>query len=53
MAPKVFRAMSHAVLQVQLRGVKTWYLKPPPECWSACHGVMQVLVPVADKCSSN
>ena len=31
------------ILQVQVRGTKTWYLKPPPECWSACHGIMQVL----------
>ena len=28
--------------QVQLRGAKTWYLAPPPECWATCHGVMQV-----------
>ena len=28
--------------QAQLSGVKTWYLRPPPECWYACHGEMQV-----------
>jgi len=27
--------------QAQLKGVKTWYLKPPPECRSSCHGTMQ------------
>jgi len=27
--------------QAQVRGVKTWYLKPPPECWASCHGLMQ------------
>jgi histone arginine demethylase JMJD6 len=27
--------------QAQLSGIKTWYLKPPPECYWSCHGVMQ------------
>jgi len=25
----------------QISGVKTWYLKPPPECWWECHGTME------------
>ena len=24
--------------KVQLRGVKTWRLRSPPECWMSCHG---------------
>merc|ERR1711971_111302 len=24
--------------QAQLRGVKTWRLRSPPECWMSCHG---------------
>jgi hypothetical protein len=27
--------------QAQVRGVKTWYLRPPPECWAVCHGDME------------
>lgn len=27
--------------QVQLRGVKTWKLRSPPECWMSCHGEIQ------------
>jgi len=26
--------------QVQIRGSKTWYLKPPPECWLTCGGTI-------------
>jgi len=28
--------------QAQIRGVKTWYLDPPPECRWTCHGRMEV-----------
>ena len=31
-----------ALFQAQLSGVKTWYLRPPPECWTTCHREMQV-----------
>ena len=27
--------------QAQLSGVKTWYLKPPPECYWSCNGPME------------
>lgn len=27
--------------QAQISGVKTWYLRPPPECASSCHPTMQ------------
>ena len=30
--------------QVQLRGVKTWWLRSPPECWHSCHGVIETTV---------
>ena len=33
---------AQCLFQAQLRGIKTWYLRPPPECWTTCHGVMQV-----------
>jgi len=26
--------------QAQISGVKTWLLRPPPECWWQCHGDM-------------
>jgi len=28
--------------QAQIRGVKTWYLTPPPECRWSCHGTMEI-----------
>ena len=31
----------HKYHQAQISGVKTWYLRPPPECASSCHPTMQ------------
>jgi len=28
--------------QAQLAGTKTWYLRPPPECWWSCPGQIQI-----------
>jgi len=28
--------------QAQLAGIKTWYLKPPPECYWSCSGIMDI-----------
>ena len=30
--------------QAQIQGVKTWTLRPPPECWWQCHGDMSTTV---------
>ena len=30
--------------QAQISGVKTWLLRPPPECWWQCHGDMETTV---------
>ena len=32
----------------QISGVKTWYLKPPPECWWDCHGTMETTLHPGD-----
>lgn len=31
--------------QAQLKGTKTWYLKPPPECESVCKSISFVVEP--------
>lgn len=43
---RVSRNLGRATLytpqhQAQISGVKTWYLRPPPECASSCHPTMQ------------
>ena len=43
---RVSRNLSHIIYhstehQAQISGVKTWYLRPPPECTSSCHPTMQ------------
>ena len=30
--------------QAQIAGSKTWYLKPPPECWWSCGGVISTVL---------
>jgi len=30
--------------QAQISGVKSWLLRPPPECWWQCHGDMETTV---------
>lgn len=34
--------------QAQVSGTKTWLLRPPPECWWACHGDMKAMVSPGD-----
>jgi len=30
--------------QAQVKGVKTWYLQSPPECWTYCNGIMETTI---------
>ena len=34
--------------QAQVSGTKRWLLRPPPECWWACHGDMEAVVSPGD-----
>jgi len=34
--------------QAQIAGSKTWYLRPPPECWWSCGGVISTLLSPGD-----
>ena len=34
--------------QAQISGSKTWYLRPPPECWWTCSGVVSTVLHPGD-----
>ena len=34
--------------QAQIAGSKTWYLRPPPECWWSCGGVISTVLHPGD-----